>query len=485
MSHPAHSDPVPDLASLMDSLLQGKLSEPHAVRLASQLAAAGEEAVLLSLMAANARIAELQRADMPSPSTPSGAIPVYQKPASSRRKKKPGAKAGHEGHRRPTPAKIDRREDHRLPTCPCCGGELNRCKQTRTRIIEDIPARIEPEVTEHTIHRDYCPNCKKHVEPVVPDAMPNATLGHRVVALASWFHYGLGITLSQVRQILGSHLSTEVSIGGLLDASSRMAAALAPWYEQIAQELRGSACLHADETGWRVDGATFWLWCFCNSQGCYYMIDRSRGADALRKFFVQVFEGTLVHDFWAVYEKAMVEDHQYCLPHLLRELVKVDDRNSSPQWKAFSKQLKRLIRDGLRLRKRPDYTRERYDSRVSLIYRRLDALASAIYADDDAQRLANRIKKHRDHLFTFLDLLDVPPDNNHAERQVRPAVIMRKHILGNRSPAGAEVQAILMTIFRTLKMRGHDPTQTVAAALRELLQTEKLPPLPAKAAADG
>jgi ribosomal protein L44E len=38
------------------------------------------------------------------------------------------------------------------------------------------------------IHRDYCPACKKHVEPVVADAMPNASLGHNIVALSSWFH---------------------------------------------------------------------------------------------------------------------------------------------------------------------------------------------------------------------------------------------------------------------------------------------------------
>jgi hypothetical protein len=41
------------------------------------------------------------------------------------------------------------------------------------------------------------------------------------------------------------------------------------------------------------------------------------------------------------------------------------------------------------------------------------------------------------------------------------------------------------SIFRTLKLRGHDPTTTVAAALRELIQTGTLPPLPGKAVAGG
>ena len=79
---------------------------------------------------------------------------------------------------------------------------------------------------------------------------------------APLFHYGLGITLSQTRDILDSHLHTTVTAGGLMDAWARMAEALRPWNEQIAEQLRSTACLHADETGWtsassvepRVDG---------------------------------------------------------------------------------------------------------------------------------------------------------------------------------------------------------------------------------------
>jgi hypothetical protein len=79
----------------------------------------------------------------------------------------------------------------------------------------------------------------------------------------------------------------------------------------------------------------------------------------------------------------------------------------------------------------------------------------------------------------------VPPDNNHAERQIRPAVIMRKNQLCNRSDAGAATQATLMSLYRTLRLRGHDPTRTIAAALRHLLTTGRLPPLPGEGVAGG
>lgn len=450
------------------------------------MARLGPEVLTLALMAANARLAQLQSPASPaSPATPSGMVPVYQKPATPRRRKRPGAKDGHAGSRRKTPPKIDRRVEHRLEVCPCCAGPLQRCKRKRTRVIEDIPQEITPVVTEHTVHRDYCPKCKKHVEPVVPDAMPNAALGHHVIALSSWFHYGLGVTIGQVREILGSHLHTEITAGGLLDGWRRLAEALWPWYQQIADEARAGAVLHADETGWRVDGQTHWLWCFSNHRSCYYLIDKSRGSPALQKFFVEAYQGTLVSDFWAAYFNVACDDRQMCIPHLLRELFKIDEHNAAMEWKAFSKQLKRLLRDGLRLAKRPDFAKERYASRINLINQRLWKLADAAYHDADAIRLARRIGKYRDYLFTFLDTPGVPPDNNHAERMVRPAVIIRKNSLCNRSEQGAATQAVLMSIYRTLKLRRCDPTKTIAAALKTCLSTGKLPELPIETAADG
>jgi hypothetical protein len=277
---------------------------------------------------------------------------------------------------------------------------------------------------------------------------------------------------------LSSHLQTDITAGGLVDGWQRLADCLLPWYEQIGIQARASAVLHADETGWRVAGRTHWLWCFCNKFCCYYLIDASRGQPALQKFFVEAFEGTLITDFWKAYDNLWTGDAQKCLGHLLRELLKVDDRNDDRQWRAFSKQLKRLIRDGLRLKKRPDFTKERYARRIGLINRRLWTLADGAYVDADTQRLADRLGRYRDCLFTFLDTPGVTADNNHAERMIRPAVIIRKNSLCNRSEQGAATQGILMSIYRTLKLRGLDATKTIAEALRSYLITGKLQDLP-------
>ena len=111
---------------------------------------------------------------------------------------------------------------------------------------------------------------------------------------------------------------------------------------------------------------------------------------------------------------------------------------------------------------------------------RLDELIATEWQDEDAERLIKRSRRHRDDPFTFLDEPDVPFDNNHAERAIRPAVMIRKDSFGNRSDRGADTQAVLMSVDRTLQQRGHAPLETIVDALSTYLATGKLPPLPAK-----
>lgn len=135
---------------------------------------------------------------------------------------------------------------------------MQRCGQTRTRYTEDIP-HIRPEVTEHTIHRDWCPRCRKLVDPRIPDALPGATLGNHVLVLSAWLHYGLGNTLWQIVEVFNFHVQMKITAGGLVQMWYRLQAIVYAWYEQIQQQALYSAVLFADEGGWRVDGKTHWL----------------------------------------------------------------------------------------------------------------------------------------------------------------------------------------------------------------------------------
>ena len=455
------------------------LSLPLTREQAERIAAQGPEVVVMVLMVLSAQAAKNQAA-APGPHTPSGALAPYEKPgkAKGKRKRKPGGKPGHPGTRRSKPAKPTRRVKHApLKHCPHCGSRVCKATRERRRSIEDVP-QVEPEVTEHIIPQHWCPGCKKHVEPVVDEAMPNATFGHRLVVLTAWLHYGLGQTLSHVAALLQTYLHFCLTEGGLVNAWRRLGEVLWPWYEQIGQAVKDSAVLFADETGWRVDGRPHWLWCFTSPRATYYLIDRSRGSPALNRFFTETFDGVLVTDFWAVYDSVACADRQMCLAHLLRELESVDKRDSSPAWCAFSKKVKRLLHDALRLKGRSDLSPAVYERRVHHIHKRLMALLQWQSDHADVRRLLKRMRRYQDFLFAFLDYEQVPADNNHAEREIRPAVIIRKNCLCNRSDAGANTQAILMSVYRTLKLRGLHPLSTIVNALKAYVRTGELPPLP-------
>jgi len=105
------------------------------------------------------------------------------------------------------------------------------------------------------------------------------------------------MTISQILDTLNFHLHFTLSKGGLIQKWHQLRLILLIWYETLAEEIQNSAVLHADETGWRVDGKTHWLWCFTNDHTTFYMVDRSRGSPALKRFFKETFDGILVTDF--------------------------------------------------------------------------------------------------------------------------------------------------------------------------------------------
>jgi transposase len=443
-------------------------------------------AVLFLLLQLSAAVADRSSTPAGGPHTPSGSLPPYAKPKAGTRRKKRGGQTGHPGTCRPRPTRIDRHQTHQLPACPDCGGPLHRTGRTRTRVIEDIPDDLKAEAVEHTIHRDWCPCCQKQVEPKVPDALPQCTLGTRTLALAAWLHYGLAVTVSQIVDVFNGHLQLPLTPGGLLQMWHRLADVLEPWYEQIRRCCLDAGVLHADETGWRVEGRTWWLWCFSCQDATCYLLDRSRGHPALDRFFAAEFDGILVTDFWAAYD-AVARLQQKCWPHLLRELTEVDEGpEDGGDWPEFTKRLRRLYGDAIRLTAaRGHLSADAYGLRHAKLQARMIDLAVADWTNPHARRLAKRLAKYGEYLLTFVEFDGVPADNNQAEREIRPAVLMRKASYGNQSERGAHTRAVLMTAYRTLKRRGHDPLQVITAALRTYAATGQLPSLPDKIRSEG
>ena len=425
-----------------------------------------EEAVAIILDLARRAERNDQLYDEISPNTPSGQRPVYLKPNHRQRKKKPGRKKGHPGFARRRPDKIDHFKEHTLDNCPYCQAALEQKPIAGyTRYTEDIPP-VEPEVTEHKINGYWCPDCKKIVYARVTDALPNAVIGRRIVILTAWLHYLIGVSVGNLVKMLSVFTNFKITPGGLTQAWKNLAAILESNYQDIGRKIaQGKGALNADETGWRVNGITHWLWCFTTPQYCYYVIDKCRGSPVARSVLGAFFPGILICDFWGAYNKIEAIAKQRCFYHLFTELIKVDKRNRSPEWMAFRKKLSRLLKDAIRLSdKRNQLDTQNYNRLKDRLYLRLDRFLAIPYNDQDARRLIKRLKRHRNELFTFLEYEEVSPYNNHAEQQMRKPVLTRRISQQNRSNHGARTQAILMTLFRSAELQGVNPVEEVLRA---------------------
>lgn len=399
--------------------------------------------------------------DTPSPTTPSGMTAPYEKPAHCTRRRKPGQKKGHAGTRRRTPEHIDQTTDHTLDHCPDCGQRLGAPCREHHRIIEDLPP-VRPQAHQHRVNGYWCGHCRKIVTPTVTHALPRATLGLQVLVYSAWLHYLLGVSVGNVARLLQVGFSFSVSAGGLTQAWSNLAARLEPYYRQIEQQVRESGVLHADETSWRVNGRTHWLWAFCSERLCYYLIDHRRSSAVVARVLGEVFDGILISDFYGAYNLVEAWAKQRCFFHLFTELIKVDKRNRHPSWRDFRRRLSRLLKDAMRLNtQRSALDPMVFARRKRRLHQRLDQLIADPWNDADAQRLAKRLKNFRGELLTFLDHEGVSPTNNHAERQMRKPVAARKICQQNRSQQGAATHAILLSLFRTAELQGHPPVDFV------------------------
>jgi transposase/ribosomal protein S15P/S13E len=405
-----------------------------------------------------------------SPTTPSGMTPPYLKPSAAKRKKKSGRKKGHKGASRPRPEKVDHFKEHTLENCPGCQTPLNEPVGDYQRYTEDIPRIEKPQVTQHTVYRYWCPTCKKIVSPTVPHALPRANIGLRLVVFTAWLHYLVGVSVNNIVRLLSVVCHFHISPGGLTQAWCNLACLLEPVYIEIGQKVSHSAVLHADETGWRLNGITHWLWGFSTKSLCYYLITKGRGSPVVKEVLDTIYKGILICDFWGAYNKITTLAKQRCFYHLFTELAKVDRRNSSTEWNAFRKKFTRLLKDAIRLSDRkPEFQQAVYGRRKARLADRLEAFFKINPQDKDVKRLIKRLKRHRNELFTFLDYENVSPYNNHAEQQMRKPVLTRKVSQQNRSEQGAKTQAIMMSLFRSAELQQNNPVETILAMSKSIL----------------
>ena len=91
--------------------------------------------------------------------------------------------------------------------------------------------------------------------------------------------------------------------------------------------MRCAPIVHADETGWRIDGRNCRLWTITSDDKTVFHVDKSRGGTVIQSLLGKAFGGTLVSDFYSAYSK-MDCKKQKRLAHLLQRIERIGGKIS-------------------------------------------------------------------------------------------------------------------------------------------------------------
>jgi transposase len=360
--------------------------------------------------------------------------------------------------------------------CSHCGSaDLEPTGRFEDHFVADLP---EPKVEWHRYRRHVhrCRSCQRTCQGRGDLELPGAHIGARARLLTCYARAHLGISLGKTQDLLHDFFGLTVSRAGLLGHLRWGGALFAPVVEELLALLRRSPVVAGDETGWRINGQPAWAWCFRDPRLALFLIDRHRNREVLLRVLGESFSGTLVSDFYAVYN-GLDCPKQRCLVHLLRELAKVREELPWQSVRAFIQPLIDLFRDAIQLGKdRSRLSPEAFDQAHQRILDRFDVLMLQTHTrHPECLRLWRRLFKHCDELFTFLNDPQVPADNNGAERDIRSLAAARNDGGTHRADWSAEAFGRLKSIIVTGMKNGLRFIHYGIEVVRAKLQGARLP----------
>lgn len=394
-------------------------------------------------------------------------------------KRKGRGKKGRKGAgNKPKNKTITKEENPILENCSNCGRNLIEQKPLASkneRIIEDIIALPQKtEVIKVVLEKKYCSFCQRVSTARSNLALPKSTWGLNTTVHLLYLWLSMCLPFTRIAAYFTTIFGQVVSTAGLCAHVIRVAGIMQPVYEELITDIKKAPVLHADETGWRVQGKNWWLWVFGTQDTAVYTIDKSRGKDVVHRILGNFFIGVLVVDGWGAYMSLLCEQ-QSCMAHLLRKIRKL--------YKAFPKlrsvlkfyiKFRRILRDGQRLQaKRNELGEKVFQRRLTKLHTRLDDLIQWPKPNEILTQIIKKVKKQRPRILTFVEYPDVPCHNNFGEYLIRIGVLKRKVSFGSKSAKGATAYATLLSIYTTCKLRKISFLDFTKQSLQQYIRTGK------------
>ena len=383
--------------------------------------------------------------------------------------KRPGRKKGHSGNYRTVPDHIDKHIEVPLSCCPHCCGSITRI-QAVEQFIEEIPP-VRPQTIRLVTYKALCHNCGK-VQSDHPLKVSKAVgaakcqLGPRAQATAIQMLYQYHLTYSTTSDMLKQFYGISISRGGLAQLAHKFAGRCEAQYQELVEQAAQSDVLYADETSWYVGKPQNYLWFFGHEDLAVYRIAQNRKRDNIIAVIGNQYDGVLVSDCLSIYD-GVNKTQQKCYAHHLKEISRLLELCDQSE-KGYLKQVRQMLKTAQRLKKLKGQIRhQQYDEALANLKKQATQLLQPVREKPAEESIANRLRKQKDHLFTFLEYEQVDATNNLAERMLRPAVISRKVSCGNKTDQGANTWQILTSLITTNQIRNVDNDQYLESVARK------------------
>ena len=254
---------------------------------------------------------------------------------------------------------------------------------------------------------------------------------------------------------------------------------LKPLYDLMKELLTAKSVLHMDETYSKIlkrsDGkpaqsnAYNWVCRSVQSEGPIIVLFKSalsRGR-AIIEDLVRGFKGTVICDGYSAYDKLPHVQFANCWAHVRRYWLKAESKNGQigvqycDQLFHIERKIKHLSPEE-RVQVRQKESKPILDEFFDWIDR------SPFFGKNAIAKAAEYTVSRKNALMVFLENGNVAIDNNPAENAIRPNVIGRKNWLFSVSEAGAQANAICLSLAETAKANGIDFYKYLVKLLTDL-----------------
>jgi len=381
-----------------------------------------------------------------------------------------GGQAGHSGRTRDmVPTKdVDRVVVCKPDACEACGALLlGEDRAPERHQVEEVPP-VKPEITEYQRHRLTCQSCGHRTSGQWPAGVTASRFGPHLQGLAGLLRGRFRLSQREVAEAMEVCWGVSICAGSVAAIQKRLSAALADPHAQAHTAVQTSEVVHADETLWRENKRKAWVWVAATMTVVLFLIQPRRNGAAAKRLLGATFGGLACTDRHDVYHWLDPGRRQFCWSHLLRDFQAMIERGGSSQWYGL-----RLLQTARRMLVAWRAWREGEIDRATLLARveperarihNLLTWAAAAPAAGKTRGVAAEILKHETSLWTFLAVEAVVPDNNYAERCLRPVVLWRKGSFGTDSADGSRFTERILTTVATLRAQDRSVLDFLVAA---------------------